>query len=66
MGLNNNTLGGFNILVLKYSKANRFQKWEQENLCEEEIEQSIIMNDNDVLKPEDSSTAELKGWESIA
>ena len=65
MGLNNDALGGFNILVLKYSKANGFQKWEQEDLCDEEIEQSIMMNDNDELKPEDGSTAGLKGWESI-
>ena len=65
MGLNNDALGGFNILVLKYSKANGFQKWEQEDLFDEEIEQSIMMNDNDELKPEDSSIAGLKGWESI-
>ena len=65
MGLNNDTLGGFNILVLKYSKANGFQKWEQENLSDEEIEQSISMNVNDELTLVDSSTSELKGWESI-
>ena len=65
MGLNNDILGGFNILLLKYSKANGFQKWEQEDLSDEEIEQSISMNVNHKLIPEDGSTAELRGWESI-
>ena len=65
MGLNNDILGGFNILLLKYSKVNGFQKWEQEDLSDEEIEQSISMNVNHKLIPEDGSTAELRGWESI-
>ena len=30
LALNNDAIGGFNILVLKYSKDNGFQKWEQE------------------------------------
>lgn len=65
VALNNDALGGFNILVLKYSKDNGFQKWEQENLSDEEIEQPILMNNTAELEPEDSSTAGLKGWESI-
>ena len=65
VALNNDALGGFNILVLKYSKDNGFQKWEQEDLSDEEIEQSILMNDTDELGSEDSSAAGLKGWESI-
>lgn len=63
--LNNDALGGFNILVLKYSKDNGFQKWKQGDLSDEEIDQSIVMNDTDELDPEDSSTAGLKGWETI-
>ena len=50
---------------MKYSKANGFQKWEPEDLSDEEIEQYTSMNINDELTPEDSSTAELRGWESI-
>ena len=65
MRLNNDTLGGFNILVLKYSKANGFQKWEQEDLSDEEIVPSISMNVNDELTHDDGSTADLRGWESI-
>lgn len=65
VALNNDTLGGFNILVLKYSKNNGFQKWEQEDLSDEKIECSILMNDTAELEPEESSTSELKGWESI-
>lgn len=64
LAINNDVLGGFNILVLKYSKANGFQKWEQENLSDEEIEQSIRLNDNAELETEDF-TAVLKGWETI-
>lgn len=65
MRLNNDTLGGFNILVLKYSKANGFQKWEQEDTLYKEIEQSMSMNIDGELTPDEYSVAELKGWESI-
>lgn len=65
VALNNDALGGFNILVLKYSKDNGFKKWEQEDLSDEEIEQSILTNDTAELEAEDSSTVVLKGWESI-
>lgn len=65
LALNNDALGGFNVLVLKYSKAKGFQKWEQEDLSDEEIEQSILINDNAELEIENSSTAGLKGWETI-
>lgn len=66
VSLNNDALGGFNILVLKYSKDNGLKKWEQMDLFDEEIEPSILMNDTTAeLKPEYSSTAGLKGWESI-
>lgn len=66
MGLNNDALGGFNILVLKYSKVNGFQKWGPKDLCDEKIEQFILMDDNDSLKSDDSSSAAgLSGWESI-
>lgn len=66
VSLNNDALGGFNILVLKYSKDNGFKKWEQMDLFDEEIEPSILMNDTTAeLESEYSSTAGLKGWESI-
>jgi DNA-binding XRE family transcriptional regulator len=64
LALNNDVLGGFNILVLKYSKDNGLKKWEQEDLFDEKIEQPILMNDNTELKNKDS-IAVLKGWETI-
>lgn len=63
--LNNDTLGGFNILVLKYSKDNGFQKWEQGDVSDGKIEQSIFMNNTAELESQNNATAELKGWESI-
>lgn len=65
LSLNNDVLGGFNILVLKYSKDNGFQKWEQEDLLDEKKEQSILMNDNAELETKDSSIVGLEGWETI-
>lgn len=65
LALNNDTLGGFNILVLKYSKDNGFQKWEQEGLLDEKIELSTLINGNDELETGDSTVVGLKGWETI-
>ncbi len=65
LAFNNDVLGGFNILVLKYSKDNGFPKWEQEDLFDEKIEQSILMNDNVELETKDSSIVGLKGWKTI-
>ena len=65
LALNNDAIGGFNILVLKYSKDNGFQKWEQEDLFDEKIEQSILMNNNAEIETKDSSIVGLEGWETI-
>lgn len=63
--LNNDVFGGFDILILRYSKDKGFQKWKQEDLSVEEIEKPILMNDNDELEHDESSIVRLKGWESI-
>lgn len=60
LALNNGAFGGFNILVLKYSKDNGFQKWEQEDLFGEGIDQSIPINDNNKLETEDGSISGRK------
>ena len=65
LALNNDAIGGFNILVLKYSKDNGFQKWEQEDLFDEKIGQSILMNNNAEIETKDSSIVGLEGWETI-
>lgn len=64
VALNNDVLGGFNILVLKYSQDKGIRKWEQEDLCSDETGQSVLINDNELV-PEDSSAEGLKGWETI-
>lgn len=61
--LNNDELGGFNILVLKYSKDNGIQKWEQEMIENNEIEEDVEIERDKRL--EDSFASELKGWETI-
>lgn len=62
--LNNDSIGGFNILVLKYTKDKGIQKWEQEDLFDNETEQAVMIND-DKLESKDSPTEGLKGWETI-
>lgn len=63
--LNNDALGGFNILVLKYSKDKGIQKWKQEDSYNNETEQSLPIRDTEELTPEDISFEGLKDWESI-
>lgn len=62
--LNNDVIGGFNILVLKYAKDKGIQKWEHEDFCNAEAEQVMLTNDGE-LASKDSLTEGLKSWETI-
>lgn len=62
--LNNDTLGGFYILILKYAKDIGIKRWEQDDFCNDETEQLLLVDENE-LAYEDKTTAELKGWEII-
>lgn len=65
MLLNNNSMGGFNILVLKYSKNEGIQKWNQSDFYNKEVEQDIFINNSKKLGLEDNSFEVLKTWKSI-
>ena len=57
--LNNDAIGGFNILILKYSKGNGIQKWKTEDMvCSkwENIDSKVSDSDLD---------AKFKGWGTI-
>ena len=59
--LNNDTIGGFNILILKYSKDDGIQKWKTEDMVYSEresfdSEEKISDTDLDVV---------FKGWGTI-
>ena len=61
--LNNDALGGFNILVLKYLKEKGVQRWEQSEFHNIEPEQ--LMSDRDEVISEDNIVNGLKDWEII-
>lgn len=64
VALNNDALGGFNILVLKYAKDIGIKRWEQDDFCIDETEQPLLVDENELAR-EDNPIAELKGWETI-
>ena len=64
IALNNEEIGGFNILVMKYTKDKGIQKWELEDLHNNETEQSTLKNDNQ-LALDESISGGLKGWDII-
>ncbi len=65
--LNNDTIGGYNILILKYSNDKGIQKWTHENFSYEENKPSILIDihDNDTLPIEKNHSEKIHGWESI-
>lgn len=63
MALNNNDIGGFNILVTKFDKEIGLIKWQEDEDTEENTE--INSHETEELKPINNFTEMLKGWESI-
>lgn len=63
LALNNNEIGGFNILVLKYSDDKRIKKWEQADVNINNTEESISFKEKSSL--ENSATNPLMGWDTI-
>ena len=63
MALNNNDIGGFNILVTKFDKEIGLIKWQEDEYTEENTE--INSHETEELKPINNFTEMLKGWESI-
>lgn len=63
LALNNNEIGGFNILVLKYSDDKRIKKWEQDDVNINNTEESISFKEKSAL--ENSATNPLMGWDTI-
>ncbi len=65
--LNNDTIGGYNILILKYSNDKGIQKWTHEDFSYEENKPSILIDihDNDTLSIEKNHSEKIHGWESI-
>lgn len=63
LALNNNEIGGFNILVLKYSDDKRIKKWEQDDVNINNTEESISFKEISAL--ENSATNPLMGWDTI-
>ena len=74
LALNNEALGGFNILVLKYSINQGLQKWEEENinnqrmcLLADDLSDCNVNDDNMNNDPSltEDITKKLIGWETI-
>lgn len=66
IALNNDTIGGFNILVLKYSKDTGIQRWEQSDFGNNEQEEILSLeSDDEELISKNNAVNLLKGWETI-
>ncbi|WP_304154167.1 hypothetical protein [Megamonas hypermegale] len=65
--LNNDIIGGYNILILKYSDDKGIQKWPQEALSTKENNQTMLthINDKDTLTIENNYSEKINGWERI-
>ena len=72
--LNNDALGGFNILVLKYTQDKGLQKWEQKNNFDQQIDavEDELCYDGksaddaiNAYSVRDDFAKKLIGWETI-
>lgn len=70
--LNNDALGGFNILVLKYTTEKGLQKWEQENNQQADAIDNVPRygdesadDTNDDYSVRDDFATKVIGWETI-
>ena len=62
--LNNDEMGGFHILVLKYENGKGFRKWQEEDFQDKESIEKIYINSENIQ--EQNKDDELKGWGVIS
>ena len=62
--LNNDEMGGFHILVLKYENGKGFRKWQEEDFQDKESIEKIYINSENIQ--EQNKDDELKCWGVIS